>query len=372
MRIGILTLPLHTNYGGILQAYALQTVLERMGHQVVVFNTPSRKLRSTISSVLFDCNKLPIIGSHISFFMNKHQGMGRNVISHNIQTFIRKYINIKEIHSFKNLNANEYDALIVGSDQVWRAIYFSRWQQPMENAFLSFAKDWKVKRIAYAASFGTDNWEYTDEQTKNCKELIKKFDAISVREMSGVNLCKKKFEIDVLHVLDPTMLLDVSAYKHLFEIVQIPKSSGNFLNYVLDETDEIKQLIENITIKRGLKPFAVNNPFENDESKPLQMRIKVSVETWLRGFYDAELIVTDSFHACVFSILFKKQFVVVGNRKRGMSRFISLLEMFGLENRMIDSTTDIECLPNIDYSVVYAKYDKLKWNSMDFLVHNLQ
>lgn len=372
MRVGILTLPLHTNYGGILQAYALQAVLERMGHEVVVFNTPSQKLRLTISSILFNCKKLPIIGSHISSFMNKHQGMGREVISRNIQKFIRKYINLKEIHSFQELNANDYDALIVGSDQVWRAIYFSRWQQSIENAFLSFAKDWNVDRVAYAASFGIDNWEYTDEQTKNCKDLIKKFAAISVREKSGVDLCKKKFGIDALHVLDPTMLLDVNAYKHLFEIANVSKSSGTFLNYVLDETDEIKQLIENITIKRGLKPFAVNNPFENDDSKPLQMRIKVSVETWLRGFYDAEFVITDSFHACVFSILFKKQFVVVGNRKRGMSRFISLLEMFGLENRMIDSNTDIDNLQDIDYSEVYAKYDELKCHSMNFLIHNLQ
>lgn len=176
---------------------------------------------------------------------------------------------------------------------------------PMENAYLSFTKGWPLKRISYAASFGTDKWEYNEEQTLHSREALQMFDAVSVREENGVKLCKQYFDVDALHVLDPTMLLDVNEYIELFKQKQTPKSKGNLLNYVLDETDEIESLIKKVASMKKMVPFAVNNPYEGDNTKPLNQRIKPSVEAWLRGFYDADFVITDSFHACVFSIIFK-------------------------------------------------------------------
>ena len=144
------------------------------------------------------------------------------------------------------------------------------------------------------------------------------------------------------------------------------------LNYVLDGSDAINRLIDEIAAQKHLVPFAVNNPFEYDDAKPLNMRIKPSVEIWLRGFYDAEFVVTDSFHACVFSIIFKKQFVVVGNKERGMARFESLLKMFGLEDRLVADDVDINSLQPIDYDKVYQLYGKLKEKSYCFLSENLK
>ena len=263
---------------------------------------------------------------------------------------------------------------MVGSDQVWRIIYFpGLWLgQQIENAYLDFAKKWNIKRIAYAASFGTDNWEYNEEQTVKCGRLLKTFDAVSSRETNGVKLCKSKFGVDAQHVLDPTMLLNMEDYTSLFIKDNTPKSNGTLLNYVLDESEEINSLINKVATEKHLVSFAVNNPFENDESKTLQQRIKPSVETWLRGFYDAEFVITDSFHACVFSILFKKQFVVVGNKERGMARFESLLNMFGLENRLVDETVDVNSLQSIDYDKVYDLYRKLKEKSLMFLLDSLR
>lgn len=196
---------------------------------------------------------------------------------------------------------------MVGSDQVWRIVYFpGLWLgQQIENAYLDFTKNWTIKRIAYAASFGTNNWEYNEEQTKNCGQLLSMFDAVSTREADGMKLCKTKFDINAQQVLDPTMLLDIEDYIALFKNANISKSKGTLLYYVLDTTEEINSLINNVAVEKHLVPFAVNNPFEHDEKKPLCQRIKPSVEAWLRGFYDAEFVVTDSFHACVFSILFK-------------------------------------------------------------------
>ena len=313
------------------------------------------------------------LGKSHGIFLERHLNHERRVISEYIQPCVDTNIHRKVIRSFKELKATDYDAIVVGSDQVWRAIYFSpMWfHQPIDNAFLAFAENWNVKKLVYAASFGTDEWEYTDEETLRCKELIGKFNAISLREEGGVELCRKYFNVMVQHVLDPTMLLSVDDYMALFRKCNTSKSQGNLLVYVLDETSELSELVNDIVTEKHLVPFSVNNPYEADENKPLEDRIKPSVETWLRGFFDAELIVTDSFHACVFSIIFKKQFIVVGNKSRGMSRFESLLKMFGLEDRLVTGCDDFLKLSAINYDLVYEKYRVLKDMSYSFLKDNL-
>ena len=376
MRIGILTLPLHTNYGGILQAYALQTVLERMGHEVVVFDTPNKNFLPPFWKLPLSFSKrivLKFLGKTNKVFIERYNNKVRSVITQHIQPFIDTYIHRKEIRSFKNLKQEDYDAIIVGSDQVWRIIYFpGLWLgQPIENAYLDFAKNWNVKKIAYAASFGTENWEYDEEQTEKCKDLLCKFDAVSTREVDGIKLCKTKFDVDALLVLDPTMLLNMDDYITLLQKAKTSRSDGTLLNYILDDSEEIDILINKVATDNHLVPFSVNNQFEYDDSKPLQQRIKPSVETWLRGFYDAEFVITDSFHACVFSILFKKQFIVVGNKERGMSRFKSLLKMFDLEERLVEANCDISTLQQIDYDKVYNIYDKFKESSMRYLLENI-
>lgn len=376
MRIGILTLPLHTNYGGILQAYALQTVLERMGHEVVVFDTPNKCPLPPLWKLPLSFAKrilLKSMGRIDRIFIERYNNSVQPIITKEIQPFIDEKIHRKVFTKFSKLDACDFDAIVVGSDQVWRSIYFiPMWfGQPMENAYLSFTKGWNIKRISYAASFGTDKWEYNEKQTLHSREALQMFDAVSVREENGVKLCKQYFDVDALHVLDPTMLLDANDYIELFKQKQTPKSKGNLLNYVLDETDEIESLIKKVASMKKMVPFAVNNPYEGDNSKPLNQRIKPSVETWLRGFYDADFVITDSFHACVFSIIFKKQFVVVGNKDRGMSRFESLLKLFGLEDRLVDVHCDVSILQQIDYDNVYSIYDKLKESSMIYLSGSL-
>lgn len=376
MRIGILTLPLHTNYGGILQAYALQTTLERMGHEVVIFDTPNKCPLPPLWKLPLSFAKrilLKSMGRIDRIFIERYNNRVYHVITKEIQPFIDEKIHRKVFTKFSKLDAYDFDAIVVGSDQVWRSIYFiPMWfGQPIENAYLSFTKGWNIKRISYAASFGTDKWEYNEKQTLHSKKSLQMFDAVSVREENGVKLCKQYFDVDALHVLDPTMLLDANDYIELFKQKQTPKSKGNLLNYVLDETDEIESLIKKVASMKKMVPFAVNNPYEGDNTKPLNQRIKPSVETWLRGFYDADFVITDSFHACVFSIIFKKQFVVVGNKDRGMSRFESLLKLFGLEDRLVDVHCDVSILQQIDYDNVYSIYDKLKESSMIYLSGSL-
>ena len=369
MKIGILTLPLHTNYGGILQAYALQTVLERMGHEVVVFDKPY------IYEIPLWKKCLAYPKRAICKYVLKRNAIVRwekvasynNItVRRNTQKFINKHIHRKEIKNYSELDANDYDAIVVGSDQVWRPKYFGA----IENAFLAFTKKWDIKRIAYAPSFGVDTWEYDNKQTENCKALVKKFDAVSVREQSGVDLCKKYLDVDAEWVLDPTMLLNAEDYIKLFRDTNTPQSEGTVLDYILDRDDDKDTMIHKIAANTNLKPFRLNSRVE-DPTAPLKERIQPAVEKWLRGFYDAKLVVTDSFHACVFSILFKKPFVVVANRERGLSRIESLLGYFGLTDRIVSNASEAMSLSDIDYDAVYEKLEKMRVSSKSFLQKSL-
>lgn len=374
MKIGVLTLPLHNNFGGILQAYALQKVLIALGHKAVLID--KQKYVSAGSWY----KKYPI---YLKRALQKHllrkdiivkvdEEINRvpKTIAKNTDKFINKHIKRFIAKDFTNIGERDFDAIIVGSDQIWRPKYFF---SSIENAYLDFAKEWKVKRIAYAASFGTDEWEYSNEQTANCAALLKKFNAVSVRESSAMGLCKEKLGVKAEHVLDPTMLLDKEIYIKLFAKAKTAKSEGNLFCYILDESTDKHGIIESISKEKGLTPFHVNSKYE-DSNAPLEERIQQPVEKWLRAFYDAEFVITDSFHACVFSIIFNKPFIVYGNKERGLARFDSLLKIFGLEERIASSLNEIDRIVNtpIDWDNVNRIHSEWKEKSISFLVSSLK
>ena len=376
MKIGILTLPLHNNYGGILQAYALQTVLKRMGHDAVVIDK-SREIKLPIISFsrYFLYFKLlahkVLVDRNTTIFWDRKHNREYKVMSTYTLPFMQMYIKrFVAKRDYSNIKQGDFDAFVVGSDQVWRPKYFG--QNIISKAFLSFAKDWDVKRISYAASFGTEEWEYSEEQTLECKEWIKKFDAVSVRESSAVKLCKEYLNVDALHVLDPTMLLSATDYIQLFKDANSPQSPASLMCYILDETEDKQKVVFNVEETLNLTAFSVNSKYEV-RTAPLEERIQPPVEAWLRGFYDAKFVVTDSFHACVFSILFEKPFIVYGNKDRGMARFHSLLSIFGLENRLITNSVAAQKViaEPIDWNAVNARKKEWQEKSLNFLKNNL-
>ena len=371
MLIGILTLPLHTNYGGILQAYALQEILKRMGHEAIILDSsPYRHIRwiKFPFSLIKRAIKKYIKGENVVVFYESFHNRTYPIVSQHTSMFINSYINRLEISKFKELHESDFDAIIVGSDQIWRPQY-------SPHSFLDFAYKWSIVRIAYAASFGTDVWEYTKKQTKRCRVLVKKFDKVSVRESSGVKLCRDYLGVEAQHVLDPSMLLTKEDYIRL--ISQSPmltvSCQGVLLCYILDMTLEKRMLIDMIAEKKRLCPYYVNSKID-DLYAPLQDRIQPPVEQWLRGFQEAAFIVTDSFHACVFSILFNKPFIVYGNNARGLERFTSLLRSFQLESRLINSLHMIPelLLQLIPWDQVNSTLSDLRAQSMMFLMQSLQ
>ena len=201
----------------------------------------------------------------------------------------------------------ELDALIVGSDQVWRPRYNVR---TLPDMFLRFAHSFKGRKIAYAASFGVNNWEFSKGQTSLCATLVKQFDAIS-------DLCEKYLGVNAISVLDPTLLLAKDEYAKLCE--EIPICNERFLAvYVLDPKKDVEDIIKEEAKKRGL---AIKY-FSADRNANLK------VEEWLAIFRDASFVVTDSFHGTIFSIIFEKEFRNVVNMKRGCARFVDIINKY--------------------------------------------
>lgn len=372
MKIAILTLPLHTNYGGILQCYALQTVLERMGHEVFVIEKEFKPARLPLHLMPFCYGKRilkNIIGQKCPILYEQRYNRIQYAIRENTDRFINTYIRIKRYKSFSDIKKNEYNAIVVGSDQVWRPVYFGF--DKIENAYLKFAEKWNIKRVSYAASFGTDKWEYTPKQTYECSRLLNIFDAVSVRENSAVRSCKQYLGVNANQVFDPTLLLEKEDYIKLFEVANTSKSNGNLLCYILDETEEKKNLIQFVANEKGLKPFNVTAKLY-DENAPLYERIQPPIEQWLRGFHEAEMVITDSFHGCIFSILFRKPFIIIANVGRGMTRFTSLLKLFNLESRLVCSWKDfqehqMDLMTQIDYSSININLQTMRKESLSFL-----
>lgn len=380
MKIGILTQPLHSNYGGLLQNYALQQTLVRAGHEVETIDWGGGsglhetlyRIKIRVLHTLFP-NKYP----QLKYRPNKKE---RAIIQRNTHHFINTYINHTEaMHSYeefvKQASKGKYDAYVVGSDQCWRPCYNAF----LSSMFLDFVQDKQVKRIAYAASFGTDKWEFTPQQTAVCVPLAKKFDMVSVREDSGVKLCKENLGVDAVHVLDPTMLLTKEEYIQLIEKEKEPKSNGTLFNYILDPDAKKSVFIQKVAKAKGLKAFQVLPKCQTETRTKEDVKNRIGdcvfpgVTTWLRAFMEADMTIVDSFHGMVFSIIFNKPFWAIGNVSRGMSRFTSLLKMFHLEDRLLDADNldDVDFSKPIDWTMVNGILEEKRRECKKLLLTNL-
>lgn len=350
MKVGIITQPLHSNYGGLLQNYALQQALKKLGHEAITLDqkeTPVSHIRFIASILKTFILKMVGKGINRTYPFDKIDEKKIAYTRTYTQYFVNEYIvhtpAMYKMADFRSFCINnKIDVLIAGSDQVWRPCY----NYNIYRSFFDFAKGLDIKRYAYAASFGVDCWEFTEEQTLKCKELLKLFDAISVREESGIDLCKTYLNRKAEHVLDPTMLLDKEDYESLVHKENEPVSPGNLFTYILDESEEKTNIIANVAKSLDLVPFRVMPKYKLNKNTIQQIDECVfpPVTQWLRAFMDAEFVVCDSFHGAVFSIIFNKPFIVIGNKKRGMARFKSLLETFELSGRI---TTDVENVSSI-------------------------
>lgn len=356
MKIGILTQHFLLNYGGIIQNFALQQVLLKLGHDPLTFEHDTCYSRTR----WFLRSAKHVLKSHSLKGLPVYPTYQGRIGNKNFIKFVLKNIKSVPVTDFTPSLTAQYgiDAYVVGSDQVWRPAF--NLGPRLGNMFLNFADD-KVKKFSYAASFGCKEWEYSKEQEKACSKLAKRFDAISVREASGVELCKEHFGVDATLVLDPTLLLNKEDYGKVCH--DVPKKKKHIFVYFLVVSEGVLAVAKKLS-EATMLPIVVKQPGD-------KVKKEDTIEDWFAEFRDADYVVTDSFHGMVFSIIFNKPFAIVMNPSGGNDRYLSLLSQLGLMERIVKDGT----LPSdsaIDWQKVNTQLDSLRKTSLEFLKNNLK
>lgn len=370
MRIAILTQPLGRNYGGMLQAFALQKILSQFGHYVITIDRQPDALGvvASLSKRLKRALKRLVKGGRNGRFAREPD----ETAFRHMFAFLSQHVKLSEaIFSTEGLRAHfkekRYDAVVVGSDQTWRPKYSPN----IRNYFLDFLDDSKIVRVAYASSFGVVQWEFSPKETRDCGKLAKRFDFTSVREESGIKLCRDHLGIEVVALPDPTMLLTCDDYVQLLNIEPAHVGCDFLFCYVLDGSGTAEAVVNRASEVMGLP--VINAMQSASTIATVDDHMYPPVETWIRRIRDSKFVVTDSFHGCVFSILFNKPFLVLANERRGRARFESLLAGLGLANRVVSDVDAVGALleEDVDWSAVRSLVAKQRESAFRFLTSAL-
>ncbi len=366
MKIALIIFRIGPSHGSILQTYALTRKLESMGHCVTIINRrrPIKLRDYTMCLRRVLKNTLKGNFSFSDFYLGSYPDMVMNQLNLFVDEQLKpQMITVTSEKKLREIGLSDYDAFVVGSDQTWRPKYVYN----VYNYYLDFVpRDRVVKRIAYAPSFGTSDWEYTKEQEDKCRQLVSLFNGISVREDDGVKLCKEHYGINAELVLDPTLLLTGQDYMRF--VHQTPRDRYVGFNF-LDFSESKLLAVQSTSCITGFPTRQLISM--GDKSKPANERIAPAIEDWLSGIANSELVLVDSFHATVFCILFRRNFITIGNKERGLSRFTSLLKIVGLEERLItegDKVSEDIINSSIDWDQVENKLKSKRANSMEFLL----
>lgn len=340
MKIGILNLALDNNYGGNLQRFALINFLQKLGHQAKHIQIkgydflPWYKVPYVYSKRLllkFVFHKI----SHVrqENFSNKEQKNLWKII----EPFYERYIPHTEVVENKEQlkmvsDLENFDAVVVGSDQVWRSSMTRCFG--LSSYMLDFVSKDETKKIAYAVSLGVDYPELSTKQAKCLNVFYSRLNAVSVREFSALKLFGQygwiRPHADVC--VDPTLLLDAEDYNLVVDNANVNDyTTGKIFAYLLDVTPEKENRIK---AESNVKKCAVYCMGLHDAL--------TSIEQWLNNIRNAKMVVTDSFHGVVFSIIYDKPFLFLGNQRRGNARLVSLLMMLDIDPRNVDCFIRIE------------------------------
>lgn len=377
MKIGIVTFHFAYNYGAVLQAWALQTYLSSLGNDVEIINYRP-KYHTERYQVIRDVLK----AGSITYY-NKHLGLLRSLRAiigtaienlylirvrikkkKHFENFIHQFISQSEIFkTYKDLELARlpYDALITGSDQVWN--------QKLTNDsfdavyFLKFGSK-GMRRIAYAVSLGETSAEACANYLKTNNFVI---DMLSCREEDTTNVFNNNLGIDCACVPDPTLLVGQEDYNRM---LTKPRENNYALVYILKKNDVLIETIKKIKEKGNI---IINISPINLPVKGMQNVYPISPSQFLGYIKYADIVITNSFHGTVFSLIFNKKFVCGLHGVRNQ-RIISLLEKVGLINRLLTDSDDLDILLNnvIDYNDVNDIMDKISQVGKIFLKKALQ
>lgn len=344
MKIGLVTYHHSSNVGAMLQTYATCRALKELGHEVIIVDIrQTEDRRKGLGGIMSD----------LLFY-------GRNKkYEHFEEQFYppltRRYYTMEELQK----DPPQVDCLIVGSDQTWNPNISKGVSMAY---FLDFGSV-KTKRLSYASSFGMDRWNTTMKQTEDVGKALHRFSHLSVREKTGATICKETFGLDAKLVVDPTMLFD--SYPELTGDI---RQRDEVVCYKLQRNEDFYKYIGEIRNRLSLPIRLLNNAYP---VRGMRFTSPPGVSEWIRYIGGARFVVTDSFHGVVFSLLYKRNFVVIKSHNGRDSRFVDLLIELGLGDRIFESVeemckTDTMTKP-IDYAKVKTVLERLRKDSWDYL-----
>lgn len=356
MKIGILTFHCALNYGALLQTYGLQEYLKRQGHEVAVidyrpeyllrpykvFNWSWKPTLSVVRNILFFIRAIWVL----LIRWKRKRGFSR---------FIQKYINLCTM----DFTDSDFDAYVFGSDQIWNPHITGGFDRIYFGRFL--AAEGK-KRVAYAASAGSVNLLIPLEEKLAIS--LSSYTAISVREKSLANFVNRYMQAEV--VLDPVLLAGRETFEKIASQEKAKKDYLLVFQLDYDDIFTVRKIAEAIAQKQRLEVVELVSSSESLRNR--RLITTASPERVISLFRDASHVVTTSYHGTAFSVLFEKDFHVV--HSSGSERMANLLSALGLEERLIDSETDITS-DKIDYEQVNRRLEKMHLDSVAFLTDAL-
>ncbi|MDV7785566.1 polysaccharide pyruvyl transferase family protein [Enterococcus gallinarum] len=361
MKIGILTFQNAINYGAILQAYALQKKISTLDedYTVEIIDYKQRQLEKQYSP--FFIEKDSNIKNKIRFllyFVVKYKKFSK------FNKFISQNLNFsKKIKTGKDID--HYDVIFVGSDQVWNLEITDN-----DTTFLLdfVKKNSNTKKVSYAASVGKNH--LLEAEVGHFKKWLPTFNGISVREENAIEIVSPYTSLPIYEVLDPTLLLEK---KQWLKLVNNENKEGDYiLVYCLESNTEMDKIIDFMSKKMNLKVLEIM-PRGNSLLNRIYPKNIYGPQDFLRLFYNAKYIITNSFHGTVFSIIFEKKFITVPHKTRG-SRMKNLLTKTGLTSRLVSTfnENEIESLLDEPNFIDCNKYLNEKRNfSEKFIKDNL-
>jgi hypothetical protein len=377
-KIGIITILNVNNYGAELQAYALNKKLSLLGYDNEIINYLFYKNPDFIfekkSKSIFGIKKIDFLKEFVLKNIDKYSRIINPKLAKTrltkFEQFHKDYSIVSDpIKSMTQLYQKkmDYDVLICGSDQIWNPYN----KVNIEPYFLTFGST-GVKKISYASSFGVSSID--NNKHNKYKDLLNNIDILSCREASGVKIIKEITDRVATHVLDPTLLLSREEWSSI--AVPFIEEEPFILLFIFKESKYVTSFAYDLQRKTGYKIIRIckNEMRVEADSKILNIR-DAGPREFLGVFKKATIVLTTSFHGCVFSLIFQKPFyTITPNRKNNNARQQSLLSMVGLENRLIQEGGDfpkIECL-EIDFNPVQKIIEKEKNNSVNFLKNALK
>ena len=351
------------NVGASLQAYALSEYLRQQGHEVEIIDYKPDYLNKHYSLLSVDnprFNKFFLREVYLLAKLPKRVIAFFSKRNRNFDCFKKKYLKLTEKRYNSNemlkLDCPEADVYIAGSDQIWNP-FFQNGKDPA--FYLDFVPQEK-KSISYAASFAVDSIPEKYERT--IQKWLKNLDAISVREKSGVAILGRMGLIAHL-VVDPVFLLNRDEWER---IIRNECCRKNIFVYDFDKSNLVEELVLKLKDEKNLE---VHTAF------PMNISGKVLKEMGPREFLgelrSAEIVVSNSFHATAFSLIFHVDFIVTNRKEKINSRMRDLLELLGLSERMVSSVNDLDELKPIEWEEIDKKMYKFIGESKKYLEQQL-